>query len=200
MTQVMMTLWNGNTFHITGPLWGQSISHWWIPFTKGQQCGTFDFFMSAQTSCSTNIHLTSDLRWWRSCDISVMNSWNNTLQRKKDVLCFRPLLYLLKWTRALPETKKYMCETHSHLGPEISSHYLVDGSLELYHRTRANENKDPWPYSQYMYHVSRWPVAQRSQSIDSHCIGPVLKQYLAPAPHRIKEFIYRCMLQSEARV
>ena len=97
------------------------------------------FFMSAQTSCSTNIHPTNYLRWWRSCDISVMNSWNNTLQRKKDeVLCFRPLLYLLKWTRALPETKKCMCEPHSHLGPEISSHYLVDGSLEHYLRTRAN--------------------------------------------------------------
>ena len=48
-----------------------------------------------------------------------------------------------------------------------------------------NENKDQWSYSQYMYHVSRWPVAWRSQSIDSYCIGPVLKQYLAPAPHRL---------------
>ena len=50
---------------------------------KGPAMWNFRFFMSAQTSCSTNIHLTSDLRWWRSCDISVMNSWNNTLQRKK---------------------------------------------------------------------------------------------------------------------
>ena len=109
---------------------------------KSQQCGTFIlyfFFMSAQTNCSTNIHLTSDLRWWCSCDISIMNSWNNTPQWKKgEMLRFRPLLYLLKWTRALPETKKYMCETHSDPGPEISFHYQVDGSLELYLRTRAS--------------------------------------------------------------
>ena len=26
-------------FHITGPLWGQSTGHWWIPLTKGQWCG-----------------------------------------------------------------------------------------------------------------------------------------------------------------
>ena len=110
-----------------------------FPLQRASNVELLIFFMSAQTSCSTNIHPTSYLRWSRSCDISVMNSWNNTLQRKKDeVLCFRPLLYLLKWTRALPETKKCMCETHSYLGPEISSHYLVDGSLELYLRTRAN--------------------------------------------------------------
>ena len=26
-------------FQITGPLWGQSTGHWWIPLTKGQWCG-----------------------------------------------------------------------------------------------------------------------------------------------------------------
>ena len=80
---------------------------------KSQQCGTFIhlfiFFMSAQTNCSTNIHLTSDLRWWCSCDIFIMNSWNSTPQWKKgEMLRFRPLLYLLKWTRALPETEMYL--------------------------------------------------------------------------------------------
>ena len=34
----IMTSWHGNTFHITGPLWGESNSHWWISLTKGQQC------------------------------------------------------------------------------------------------------------------------------------------------------------------
>ena len=29
--------------HITGHLWGVSIGHWWISFTKGQQCGALVF-------------------------------------------------------------------------------------------------------------------------------------------------------------
>ena len=31
---VIMTSSNGNIFHITGPLWGESTGHGWIPFTK----------------------------------------------------------------------------------------------------------------------------------------------------------------------
>ena len=33
--------WHRTTFCLTGPLWGESTSHcdWWIPHTKGQQCG-----------------------------------------------------------------------------------------------------------------------------------------------------------------
>ena len=35
-----MMSWHGSAFHITGPLWGKSTSHRWIPFTKGQWCRT----------------------------------------------------------------------------------------------------------------------------------------------------------------
>ena len=30
----MMTSSNGNFFRVNGPLWGESIGHWWIPLTK----------------------------------------------------------------------------------------------------------------------------------------------------------------------
>ena len=33
---LMMTSQHGNTFPITGPLWGESTDHRWIPLTKGQ--------------------------------------------------------------------------------------------------------------------------------------------------------------------
>ena len=33
---VMMTSWHGNTFRMTGPLWGESTGNQWIPITKGQ--------------------------------------------------------------------------------------------------------------------------------------------------------------------
>ena len=54
---------------ITGPLWGESTSHWWIPHTKGQWCRSLIFsLLSAWTNW-----IGSDLRchdihavwlWW----------------------------------------------------------------------------------------------------------------------------------------
>ena len=35
---VIAASWYGNAFYITGPLWGESTGHWWIPFTKEQWC------------------------------------------------------------------------------------------------------------------------------------------------------------------
>ena len=32
----MMTSSNGNDFHVTAPVWGESTGHRWIPLTKGQ--------------------------------------------------------------------------------------------------------------------------------------------------------------------
>ena len=40
----MMILWRRNDFHITGPLWGESTGHQWIPLTRtsnGDICGIF---------------------------------------------------------------------------------------------------------------------------------------------------------------
>ena len=34
----MMMSWHGNAVSITGPLWGESTSHWWFPLTEGQYC------------------------------------------------------------------------------------------------------------------------------------------------------------------
>ena len=35
---------HGDAVCITGPLWGESTGHQWIPLTKGQLCRTFDIF------------------------------------------------------------------------------------------------------------------------------------------------------------
>ena len=34
MNIIMMKLWDGNIFRITGPLWGEFTGHRWIPLTK----------------------------------------------------------------------------------------------------------------------------------------------------------------------
>ena len=40
----MMVSWLGNTFCISGPLWGESTTNcWWTSLAKGQQCGTLSF-------------------------------------------------------------------------------------------------------------------------------------------------------------
>ena len=36
-----MMAWHGED-DITGPLWGESTSHWWIPLTKGPEMWNFD--------------------------------------------------------------------------------------------------------------------------------------------------------------
>ena len=36
-----MMSWNGNIFYVTGPLWGESTSHRWIPLTKASVVDIF---------------------------------------------------------------------------------------------------------------------------------------------------------------
>ena len=43
----MMITWNGNAFHITGPLWGESTGHRWIPLAKGSVMHIFVDFAYA---------------------------------------------------------------------------------------------------------------------------------------------------------
>ena len=46
-TVTMMTSSNGNTFRVTGPLWGESAGHWWIPLTKASGVELWCFLWSA---------------------------------------------------------------------------------------------------------------------------------------------------------
>ena len=43
----MVTSSNGNTFRVTGPLWGERTGHRWIPFTKASEAGLLCFLWSA---------------------------------------------------------------------------------------------------------------------------------------------------------
>ena len=43
----MMTSANGNIFHITGPLWGESTGDRWIPLTKASDAELWYFLWSA---------------------------------------------------------------------------------------------------------------------------------------------------------
>ena len=44
---VMMTSWNGDIFRVSGPLWGESIGHRWIPLTKASDSELWCFLWSA---------------------------------------------------------------------------------------------------------------------------------------------------------
>ena len=64
--------WLGSIFHITGPLWGESTSHWWFPNTKGQYHGALIFsLIYACTSGWTNSEVAGDF----SRDICVKSLW-----------------------------------------------------------------------------------------------------------------------------
>ena len=54
-SRYMMTSWLGQDCQIIGPLWGESTSHHWTPFTKDQQGGTLlfsvVFYLSRWVAC-----------------------------------------------------------------------------------------------------------------------------------------------------
>ena len=43
--KVMMMSSNDNIFRVTGPLWGESTGHRWIPFTKASGAKLLCFFL-----------------------------------------------------------------------------------------------------------------------------------------------------------
>ena len=45
--RLMMTSSNGNVFHVTGPLWGESTGERWIPLTKANAAELWCFLWSA---------------------------------------------------------------------------------------------------------------------------------------------------------
>ena len=54
MGKFMMTSWHGSSSCITGPLYGETTCHRWIPLTKGQYCWPFMFsLLLAWSSCWT---------------------------------------------------------------------------------------------------------------------------------------------------
>ena len=71
---VMMTLSNGNTFRITGPLREEFIGHRWIPLTKASDAELWCFFfISAWTNCWVNNPDAGDLRCHHApYDVTIM--------------------------------------------------------------------------------------------------------------------------------
>ena len=64
---VMMTSWNGNIFHVTGPSWGETTSHQGIPLTKAGDAELWCFLWCAPKQASEQ---TLDVP--AHCDVIVM--------------------------------------------------------------------------------------------------------------------------------
>ena len=58
-TAVMMTSSNGNTFRVTGPFWGESTSHRWIPLKRAHNTELWYFF-----GIRLNKWLSKQSRYW----------------------------------------------------------------------------------------------------------------------------------------
>ena len=57
----MIKSWNGNIFHITGPLSGEFTGHWWILLTKASKALIFSLIYVWRNGCASNRH-AGDLR------------------------------------------------------------------------------------------------------------------------------------------
>ena len=68
-----MTSSNGNIFGVTGPLWGESTGHRWIPLTKASDTVLWCFLWSAWTNDWATTRDVGDLRRHRAhYDVTVM--------------------------------------------------------------------------------------------------------------------------------
>ena len=67
-TVYMMMSSNGNIFHVTGPLWGESTGHWWIPL-KWPVTRSFDVFFDLRLKKTLNNQA------WRRCVDTSSCSW-----------------------------------------------------------------------------------------------------------------------------
>ena len=67
-----ITSWNGNILRVTGPLWGESTGHWWIPLIKasGMELWCFLWFAPDQTVSRWWIEMQLGLLW-RHCNACV---------------------------------------------------------------------------------------------------------------------------------
>ena len=84
----MMASSNGNIFHITGPLWGEFTSHWWIPHTKASDAELWCFLWSASEQIfwvnsqdAGDLRCRNDIHMWY---ILQQFSYSDTVQYKWD--------------------------------------------------------------------------------------------------------------------
>ena len=69
-----MTSSNGNVFRVTGPLWGESTEHRWIPLTKTSDSGLwcFRWYAPEQTVGQQSKRRWFETPWrslWRNCNV-----------------------------------------------------------------------------------------------------------------------------------
>ena len=85
----MMTSSNGNIFCITGPLWGESTSHWWIPLTKASdtELGCFLWSGSEQTVMTKMHSVWKGLK--TNCNITMYCSSLSHLKQQKKYTCYK---------------------------------------------------------------------------------------------------------------
>ena len=74
MIDISWTMMTENTFRVTGPLWGESTDHRWIPLTKGQWHGTLMFsLMLAKITCWKTVKLAAMALVWPHYMIQSLN-------------------------------------------------------------------------------------------------------------------------------
>ena len=68
----------GNTFLITGPLWGESTGHRWIPLTKDQWCGSLmfmSFWTNSREACEMRCLDSHSTSLWRQSSKCTQYGW-----------------------------------------------------------------------------------------------------------------------------
>ena len=70
----MMTSSNGNIFHVTGLMWGETSGHRWFPLTKACDAELWWFLWSATQK---TVEQTMESRWFDTPSHSLISTWTN---------------------------------------------------------------------------------------------------------------------------
>ena len=114
---LMMTSSNGNIFRVTGPLWGESIGHRWIPFTKASVAEFLYFPWSAPEQRLSKL---SRRRWFETSSHSLWRFYNvrssaASLAQIKLGLVVLTCFFCANETRAVLTITGTIGENYSHI-------------------------------------------------------------------------------------
>ena len=126
----MMTSSNGNIFRVSGPLWGESTEHRWVPLTKASGTELWCFFICAWTNAWANNRDAVDLRRHGAhYDVTVMELDAIAFQRSNWQFPAQPRL-LFKFM--MTSSNGNLFRVTGHLCGEFTGHLLIP-------RTKASD-------------------------------------------------------------
>ena len=117
---VMVMQWSGNTFHISGILWGDITSHQWV--TKGHLCRTLFSLLIVWIISWRNSWIDKYFTHWGQNFVFFVDSLNNLLKKQL-------ISYIKAETKWPPFSGQYFQMHFLWISFKISLRFVPDGPI-----------------------------------------------------------------------